>query len=121
MDERPLNVIAIWVLLAVSEEPCHLYGLRGRIYGLSLAYVIPNPETLRSSLKMLVREGLVADVGYEEGSASRFNRKMYRITDKGLGALHYQRTGLMMAVKAIDHAEARRFIEAGGWRQARLD
>ena len=67
MDERPLNVIAIWVLLAVSEEPCHLYGLRGRIYGLSLAYVIPNPETLRSSLKMLVREGLVAEVGYEEG------------------------------------------------------
>ena len=119
MDERPLNMIAVWVLLAVSEEPCHVYGLKGRIYGLSMAYVIPNLATLRSSLTMLVRAGLVSEVGYEEGSASKYNRKLYTITERGLGELKQQRMGLMMAVRAIDQAEARRFIEAGGWRQAR--
>ena len=93
-------------------------ALRG-VYGLSMSYFSPNGDTLRSALRMLVKSGLVEEAGRELGKASGFERKLYKITTRGMLELHSQRQGLMMAVRAIDRAEARRFIEVGGWRRAR--
>jgi DNA-binding PadR family transcriptional regulator len=103
----------VWVLIALAEEPGHLYGLRGRVYGGSMAYAELSREAIRSSMRVLLREGLVEEVGAEAGKASQFDRKLYVISRKGLKVLVSERTGLTVAVQAIDRAFARRAIADG--------
>jgi DNA-binding PadR family transcriptional regulator len=98
--------MAIWVLIALADEPCHIYGLQGQIFGRSLSYVIPNKETLRSSVAMLLRAGLIETAGTTPGRASHYERKLYKISKKGLIALRSERTSLKLLTQGIDRALA---------------
>jgi hypothetical protein len=103
MREHPLNMLAIWVLIAVSETPCHIYGMSGRIYGCSLAVVIPKLASLRSAVRSLERQG----------TASAHRRRLFGITKRGLAALAAERMSLNLALRGVDQALARQMIERG--------
>jgi DNA-binding PadR family transcriptional regulator len=120
MNDHPLSIIQIWVLIVLGSGPCHEYGLEGRVHGASLSYVSPHRDTLRGALKVLLGRGLIEVVGYEDGSASPHKRKLYRITPAGLRVLWRERTGLTMAAQGIDRALAQSIIEQRGVAQVAL-
>ena len=113
MRGSPLSWIAVWVLIAVSKEPSHLYGMAGRVYGYSLAYVLLDRVTIRTALRSLVAKGLVEEVGTELGKRSGNRRKLYFITEAGLRALKKERIRLRFAFDGIDRALAARVISSG--------
>jgi DNA-binding PadR family transcriptional regulator len=109
-DQKSLTLVQIWILIALGSGPCHIYGLKGRIFGASVGYVAPNGSTLRSAVMTLTKLGLIEVIGFERGKASRFRRKLYVINDDGLRALYYEQSSLGMANQGIERALARRAV-----------
>jgi DNA-binding PadR family transcriptional regulator len=103
--QRPLNALALWVLIGLADEPCHVYGLQGRLYGLSLSSVRPSRDSLRATVATLLRAGLITEAGTSPGAASSHPRKLYTITNSGLAALRRHRLDLRLALQAINRAE----------------
>jgi hypothetical protein len=67
MNDHPLSIIQIWVLMCSEVDHAMSYGLEGRVHGASLSYVSPHRDTLRGALKVLLGRGLIEVVGYEMG------------------------------------------------------
>jgi DNA-binding PadR family transcriptional regulator len=113
-DQKSLSIVSIWILIALSEKPGHVYGLQGRIYGASLSYASPNLSTIKSSVRSLMAGGLVEEVGMEPARASGHERKLFCITKSGLRALYHEEIALGMARQGIKRALAQSVLRSSG-------
>jgi DNA-binding PadR family transcriptional regulator len=113
-DKVPLGPIAIWALIGLSDEPTHIYGLKGRVYGASMSYVSPSVSTLRKVVYKLVDRGYVEFVGNEPARASGHERNLYFITPQGLRALYDEEIALGMARQGIKRALAQSVLRSSG-------
>ena len=102
--------MSLWVLVALAIEPCHVYGIEGRIYGLSLAEVIPARSSIRRALASLEARGLVEVASTQSGKASGNARRLYGLTESGWRDLETERRRLGYELRALDTALVQRLI-----------
>lgn len=108
--EAPLSSMSVWVLAALAVEPCHMYGVEGRIYSLSLASLTPNSGSIKRTVHSLMQRGLIELVDEEPGRRSGRNRRLYGLTSLGWRQLRIERRRLDHVVRAVDRALAQRMF-----------
>lgn len=80
----PLTTNEFYVMLALHENPTHIYQLRARIYDLSLGSIAINAGNLYPIMTRLAEEGWVDTFGEESlGESGRIRRK-YGLSDEGI-------------------------------------
>lgn len=108
----PLAPRDFLLLLALSDGPCHGYGLIEACERLGGGRVTMDPANLYRSLKRLGRDGLVADAGRRPSrQAGGERRRYYEITS-------YGRAVVVVEAQRLDAlaelARRRRLIGADG-------
>lgn len=87
---QPLSESTYLVLLALSNEPLHGYGIIKKIEQYSIGDIVLAPGTLYGVLTNLQKQNLIEIVSAEKESRQK---KIYRLTDQGHTSfeLEYQR------------------------------
>jgi DNA-binding PadR family transcriptional regulator len=106
----PLTSMSVWVLVALAVEPCHIYGVAGRIYGLSLASLTPATGSIKRTVRSLIKRELIEVVAEEPGMRSGHIRTVYGLTRLGWHQLRLEKRRLGLAAQAIDRAWAHRVV-----------
>ena len=84
----PLNPRDFLILLALSEEDRHGYGLLKEIGGQAHDAIALDPANLYRSIKRLIRSGLVEESGQRPApEADNERRRYYSITAYGRGVV----------------------------------
>lgn len=91
-----------YILASLVGDPLHGYAIAKRVGKLSDGKVTVTAGTLYGALDRLAHQGLVA-VEREEKVNGR-NRRYYRITDDGVGAMTAELSAMRAAVAAGDQA-----------------
>ena len=99
----PLAPAMLHILLALSGEELHGYGIMQEILRQSEGRVRLGPGTLYDNLQRLLKQRLVEEVGGPDEGSSR--RRYYRLTPLGQGVLAAEVARLEGVVK---EARARR-------------
>jgi DNA-binding PadR family transcriptional regulator len=94
----PMREPTFWILTALASEPRHGYGIIQEAAALSGGAVNLQAGTLYAALDRLAADGLVA-VDREELVGGR-NRRYYRLTDHGAGALGAETARLRTSLQA---------------------
>jgi DNA-binding PadR family transcriptional regulator len=107
--------MAVWVLIALANQPCHAYAVCNIIRGKSGMTVMPRRSTVASVVTELFEKGLVERAYSEAGRGSKYDRVLYEITDSGWRMLKYERSRAMAMVRSMDTALAQQFLDTGGY------
>jgi PadR family transcriptional regulator, regulatory protein PadR len=83
----PLSAATLYVLLALSSQDLHGYGIIQEVTRLSEGKYRLGPGTLYDNLKKLMNCGWAEDYQDDQLSADE-RRRMYRLTAAGRTALH---------------------------------
>jgi DNA-binding PadR family transcriptional regulator len=78
----PLPSAAFQILLALSIEDLHGYAIMRQVEEQTRGRVRLGPGTLYSSIRTLLEEKLIEEVGLDEDAASE-RRRYYRLTSAG--------------------------------------
>jgi DNA-binding PadR family transcriptional regulator len=102
----PLSAAAFHVLLALSFQDLHGYGIIQEVARLSNGHYRIGPGTLYDNLKKLINSGWVNDFE-EEGDEKR---RMYHLTEEGRNALNAD----VSRMKSILRVADRRLVREDG-------
>lgn len=105
----PLSEAVFQVLLALADEDRHGYGIMREVEARTGGRVRLGPGTLYGAIKRLRRQGLVAEVGAEEGDDER--RRYYRLTPFGRKVASSEARRLE---RLVEGARQKRLLSAGG-------
>lgn len=86
MSFLPLGNAALYILLVLSKGERHGYAIMKEVAELSNENLLLGPATLYTTLKRLVKAGLIKEVGEQpDSSTSRpeERRRYYALTDQG--------------------------------------
>ncbi|RLL40583.1 PadR family transcriptional regulator [Oceanobacillus piezotolerans] len=84
---NPLSESTYLILLALSKEPLHGYGIIKEIENTSEGKYIIAPGTLYGVLKNLEKQGLIKTIAVEK---EHRKKKTYCITEQGKDVLHWE-------------------------------
>ena len=85
-SQAPLRPAVFHILLALAERDLHGLGIAEEVEQATGGTVELGPGTLYRSLKEMVRDGLIGEVGAPDGEADP-RRKFYRISAPGRARL----------------------------------
>jgi DNA-binding PadR family transcriptional regulator len=81
---NPLPAAAFQILLALVDADLHGYGIMRQVASQTDGRVRLGPGTLYSSIRTLLEEGLIEELGSRENEASgQERRRYYRLTSAG--------------------------------------
>jgi DNA-binding PadR family transcriptional regulator len=80
---NPLPTAAFQILLALVDSDLHGYAIMRQVSSQTEGRMRLGPGTLYSSIRTLVEEGLIEEVGRREGENSKERRRYYRLTSAG--------------------------------------
>ena len=94
----PMSAAAFHVLLALSSQDLHGYGIIQEIARHSDGHYRPGPGTLYDNLKKLMESGLVADAP-KSAMPEDEERRFYTLTEDGRSALAVEVNRLQKVVR----------------------
>lgn len=86
MPFLPLGNAALYILLALSKGERHGYLIMKEVAELSEENITLGPATLYTTLKRLLKDGLIKEVGEQpdqESTRPHERRRYYALTDQG--------------------------------------
>jgi len=86
------------ILLSLAEEERHGLGIAADVKAFTSGRVTLGPGTLYGTIKRLLEDGLVEDLGQPSPENDDPRRRYYRITPKGRRALEVEMRGLTSVV-----------------------
>lgn len=102
-----LSAINLLILAALAEKPMHAYGIREQIIAFTLWQVAPNTSSIRYALKRFEQDGWIRAAWQEPSKASRYERVVYDLTDRGWQILHTEQRSLRYVIQWVERLEAR--------------
>jgi len=82
------------ILLSLADEDRHGLGIAADVKGFTDGRVALGPGTLYGTIKRLLEDGLIEDLGQPSPDDDDPRRRYYRITAKGRRALEVEAQGL---------------------------
>jgi DNA-binding PadR family transcriptional regulator len=82
------------ILLSVAEEDRHGLGIAADVREFTGGRIALGPGTLYGTIKRMLEDGLVEDLGQPSAEDDDPRRRYYRITPKGRRALEVETQGL---------------------------
>ena len=82
------------ILLSLAEEDRHGLGIAGDVKAFTSGRISLGPGTLYGTIKRLLDDGLIQDLGQPSADEDDPRRRYYRITSKGRQALEIETQGL---------------------------
>jgi len=98
--QRHQELVVGCILLLLTEEPSHGYGLLERLKGLMPSWEL-SPGNLYRELRKLESDGLVASV-WEVSQNRGPPRRVYEVTDAGLAGLEDWARGTRRLIGMLD-------------------
>jgi DNA-binding PadR family transcriptional regulator len=102
-----LSAINLLILAAIAEKPMHAYGIREHIIAFTLWQVAPHTSSIRYALKRFEQDGWIRAAWQEPSKASRYERVVYEITDRGWQVLRTERRSFQHVIQWVERLEAR--------------
>lgn len=90
MPFTPLGNAALYILLTLSKGERHGYAIMKEVATLSNETLTLGPATLYTTLKRLLKDGLIKEVGERPDSETarpEERRRYYQLTEKGVGVV----------------------------------
>jgi DNA-binding PadR family transcriptional regulator len=94
----PLSSAALHILLALAGEDLHGYGIMQEIARQSDGIYKIGPGTLYDSLRKLIQDGWVQELGTRRGDDDP-RRRYYRLTDAGRDVLRAETVRLAQVIR----------------------
>jgi DNA-binding PadR family transcriptional regulator len=89
-----MTAAVLHILLSVAEEDRHGLGIAADVKAFTGGRMSLGPGTLYGTIKRLLEDGLIEDLGQPSAEDDDPRRRYYRITPKGRRALEVETQGL---------------------------